>query len=89
MADPTPPIIVTNPGMVAVAADTISALKTTPVLLVMVLLNMAFIAAGAWYLRNQQDHAFGLVKTMFDRCLPAQPHSGIYTPSPLDELGQK
>jgi hypothetical protein len=82
-----PPVVVTNPGVVTVASDTIRALQTSPVLLVMVLLNMAFIAAGAWYLRNQQDHAFALVGSLFERCLPMKPplsgdsHTGVYSPS--------
>jgi hypothetical protein len=88
MSDPQPtPVIVTNPGVVTVASDTISALKTSPLLLVLVLLNAAFILAAAWYLRNQQDHAFALVSKLFDRCLigPAPPqHQGSYSPSPLE-----
>jgi len=39
-------------------------------LLVMVVLNCVFIAAAAYYLKQQQDNAFKLVSTMFDRCLP-------------------
>jgi hypothetical protein len=82
-----PPLVVTNPGVVSVASDTVSALKTSPLLLVMVLLNVAFIVAGAWYLRNQQDHAFALVGSLFERCLPMKPplsgdnHTGAYSPS--------
>lgn len=91
---PQPPIVVQSPGVVAVASDTISALKASPMLLVMVLLNCAFIAAAAWYLRNQQDNAFKLVSTMLDRCLsapmrpytapPSEHQGGVYPPSPLE-----
>jgi hypothetical protein len=97
MAEDNPPTVVVTPaqGVVGVATGAVDALRGTPMLLVMVLLNCAFIIAGAWYLRNQQDHAFGLVKTMFDRCLPALPprfmpspneHQGTYPPSPLNGL---
>jgi hypothetical protein len=67
-----PPQVVVQPaqGVIAVASDTIGALKTSPLLLVMVLLNCAFIGAAAYYLRNQQDNAVRLVAEIFDRCLP-------------------
>jgi hypothetical protein len=56
-------------GVTGVATDTVSALKGTPVLLVMVVLNCVFLAAAAWYLREQQDNAFKLVDKLFDHCL--------------------
>ena len=65
-----PVVIQPSQGVIGIATDTIGALRGFPVLLVMVLLNCAFIVSAAWYLRNQQDHAFALVRTMFDRCLP-------------------
>jgi hypothetical protein len=72
MSDDRPPTVVVQPaqGVVAVAADTVGALRSTPVLLVMVLLNAAFIGAAAYYLRTAQDHAYALINKMFDRCLP-------------------
>ena len=72
MSDDTPPTVVVQPaqGVVGVAAGTVDALRGSPMLLVMVVLNMAFLAAAAYYLRNQQDNAFKLVGAMFDRCLP-------------------
>jgi hypothetical protein len=57
-------------SITGVASDTISALKGSPTLLVMVVLNCVFIGGAAYYLRNQQDHAFELVSKMFDRCMP-------------------
>jgi hypothetical protein len=57
-------------GVFGTANKTISALTGTPVLLVMVLLNMSFLAVAAYYLRNQQDNAFKLVGNIFDHCLP-------------------
>ena len=98
VAEDTPPTVVVTPaqGVVGVATGAVDALRGTPMLLVMVLLNCAFLISAAWYLRNQQDHAFGLVKTMFDRCLPEAPprrfappsneHQGVYPSSPLDGL---
>ena len=77
--DRPPPTVVVQPaqGVISVAADTIGALRGTPMLLVMVLLNCAFIAAAAYYLHGQQDNAFRLVDKMFDRCLP-DVHSEAY-----------
>jgi hypothetical protein len=66
-----------NGGMFSTANKAIGALTGTPILLVMVLLNCAFIAAAAYYLHGQQDHAFTLVNKLFDHCLalPAErPH---------------
>lgn len=57
-------------GIVGVATGTVDALRGSPMLLVMVVLNCVFIAAAAYYLKQQQDNAFKLVSTMFDRCLP-------------------
>jgi ABC-type sulfate transport system permease component len=59
-------------GVVKVADDTVGALKTSPVLLVLVLLNLCFVGGAAWYLSTQQQHVASLVEKMLDRCLP--PH---------------
>jgi hypothetical protein len=56
-----------------VASDTVAALKTSPLLLVVVLLNCAFLAVAAYYLRTQQETAFKLVDKLFERCLPEDP----------------
>jgi hypothetical protein len=61
-------------GVVSVATGAVDALRGTPILLVMVLLNCAFLAVAAYYLRTQQQTAFTLVNKMFDRCLPGAPH---------------
>jgi CDP-diacylglycerol pyrophosphatase len=53
--------------------ETIGALRSTPVLLVMVVLNFAFIAAAVAYLSHQQENVSKLVTQMFDRCLPGHP----------------
>ena len=71
MADREPNIVVQPPASVFGTADkTISALTGTPILLVMVLLNCAFLFAAAYHLRTQQDNVYKLVDRMFDRCLP-------------------
>jgi hypothetical protein len=74
--DDKPPTVVVQPtqGIVGVATDAVDALRGSPTLLVMVLLNCGFLAAAAWYLRGQQDNAFKLVDKMFDRCLPGVVH---------------
>jgi hypothetical protein len=72
MSDDRPPTVVVQPaqGVVAVATDTIGALRGYPVLLVMVILNCVFIAAAAYYLRVQQDNAYKLVGSVLEHCLP-------------------
>jgi hypothetical protein len=72
MADePAPqPVVVTNPGVITVATGAIDALRGSPTLLVMVLLNCMMIVAAAYYLRNQQDQAFKSINMIFDHCLP-------------------
>jgi hypothetical protein len=65
-----------KPTIVGAAAGTIDALRSTPILLVMVLLNCAFLGVAAYYLRSQQASAFVLVGKVLDRCLPEHPHSG-------------
>ena len=62
-------VIQPSGGVVSVASDTIGALRGTPILLVMVLLNCAFIGGAAFYLRIQQDNVYKLVDKMLDRCL--------------------
>jgi hypothetical protein len=76
MGDDRPPTVVVQPsqGVIGVAADTVGALRGSPTLLVMVVLNCVFIAGAAYYLRNQQDHAFKLVGAVLERCLP-EPHA--------------
>jgi hypothetical protein len=81
-----PPTVVVEPqrGVVSVATGAVDALRGTPMLLVMVLLNCAFIAAAAYYLRGQQDNAYRLVDKIFDRCLPGgarpQEHQSLNGP---------
>lgn len=57
-------------------------------LLVMVVLNCAFIVAGAYYLRTQQDNAYRLVDKIFERCLPeTRPGQRPYIAPPDDHRG--
>jgi hypothetical protein len=65
------PTVVEPPqGVVSVATGAIDALRTSPILLVMVLLNCVFIFCAAYYLRIQQNNVTRLVDKMFDHCLP-------------------
>jgi hypothetical protein len=89
MSDPQHPIVVQSPGVIGFASETVGALRSTPLLLVMVLLNCAFIGGAAFYLRIQQDNVYKLVDKMLDRCLNAKsglvlpPSRGDYLPSNL------
>jgi hypothetical protein len=71
--DPQKPNIIIQPssGVIGVATETIGALKGSPILVVMVALNIAFIGAGTYYLGRQQDNLGRLMDKVFDRCLPA------------------
>ncbi len=60
----------------------------------MVLLNVAFIGAAAYYLRTQQNTALQLVGQVLDKCLPekqsnVKPPTGVYPASPLDQVGKQ
>ena len=71
MSDDHPTVVVEpQRNVVSVATGAVDALRGSPMLLVMVLLNCAFLAAAAYYLRGQQEGAFRLVDKMFDHCLP-------------------
>ncbi len=88
------PVFVQSAGVTGVASSAIDALKTTPMLLVMVLLNLGFIGAAAYYLRTQQETAFQLVGKVLDRCMPekqsnVKPPTGVYPASPLDQVGKQ
>jgi hypothetical protein len=93
MTDPQQhPIVVQSPGVIGFAGETVGALKSTPILLVMVLLNCTFIGAAAFYFRVQQDNVYKLVDKMLDRCLSEKrselsvPPARPYTPTP-DQVG--
>jgi hypothetical protein len=76
-------VIQPSGGVVSVASDTIGALRGTPILLVMVLLNCAFICGAAFYLRIQQDNVYKLVDKMLDRCLNSKTsYTDNYVPYP-------
>ena len=70
-----------NGGVFGTANKAIGALSGAPMLLVMVLLNCAFIGAGAYYLRGQQSNAYLLVNRLLDRCLPdVHPEARVLPP---------
>jgi hypothetical protein len=68
----------TNGGITGIATGTIDALKSSPILLVMVILNAAFLGAGSYYLSKQQDDNSQVMIKIFDRCLP-DVHQNAYT----------
>jgi len=50
--------------------EALNALRTNPIVIGMLLLNVLFVAAGAWYLiKAEEGHAEHL-KLILDRCLP-------------------
>ncbi len=61
----------------SVAADTIGALRGSPNLLLVFLLNAVFIGALFFYLVDERRGREGIVNKLFDRCLP-DVHSDAY-----------
>jgi hypothetical protein len=57
-------------GIFGTANRTVTALSGSPVLLVLVLLNLGFLGAAAYYFSREQEGDFMLLKQVFDRCLP-------------------
>jgi len=81
--DHTPTVVVQpSQGVVGVATDTVGALKGSPILLVMVLLNVAFLGVAAFYLRTQQEGIVRLMDKVFDRCLPDIHPDAYIRPAP-------
>jgi hypothetical protein len=82
-------------GITGIATGTIDALKGTPILVVMVVLNAAFLGAGSFYLSKQQDDIAQLTDKVLDRCLP-NVHMEAYIVTPpqrrspvVDVFGQQ
>jgi len=70
-----PEVIMTDPpreGISGVALGMIDALKTSPVVLLIVLLNMAFAGGAAYYLTHIENMRSEYLKLLLDRCLPAK-----------------
>lgn len=55
-----------------VASNVVTALTTTPTLLVMVLLNMTMIGAAAWFLSVKDASANRTVQIIIERCFPSK-----------------
>jgi hypothetical protein len=71
MADEHPVVIQNQPsGVFETANRVVGAFAGAPMLLLMVILNLGFIGAAAYYLRNQQDQLTKMVSVIMDRCLP-------------------
>jgi len=59
-------------GVTGVATGIVDALKTSPVLLLIILLNMAFAGGAAYYLTYIENLRSEYLKLLLDRCLPAK-----------------
>lgn len=72
MTDGPPQVIVSprNGGVVSVASGVVDALKTSPVILLIVLLNMAFAGGAAYYLATIENKRSEAIKLILDRCIP-------------------
>jgi hypothetical protein len=70
-AAPQPVIVQRGGGITAIAGDAIDALKTSPVLLLIVLLNMAFAGAASYYLERQEERrgeGISALISLLDKC---------------------
>jgi hypothetical protein len=79
-----PQVVVNTPsqGVTAVAGETIGALSGSPILLVMVLLNLGFLGSAAWYFHQQQIGTERVITQIMDRCLPAAHGDAYILPEP-------
>lgn len=55
VSDPAPVPTRRANGITAVAGDVVDALRTSPIILLIVLLNMAFAGGATYYLANQEE----------------------------------
>lgn len=68
---PPPAIVpVRFDSITGVAGGVVSALATSPVLLLIVLLNMAFAGSAAYYLANIENKRSEATRLILDRCIP-------------------
>lgn len=70
MSDVQPPRAT---SIVAVADDVIGALKASPVILLIVLLNCAFAGAASYFMVRLETFRHEAMVTLLDRCIPKQP----------------
>jgi hypothetical protein len=59
-----------NEGMTDVALGVVDSLKTSPVILLIVLLNMAFAGSAAYYLTGIENKRAEATRLILDRCIP-------------------
>jgi hypothetical protein len=57
-------------SVTGVAGGVVDALKTSPVLLLIVLLNMAFAGGAAYYLTGIENKRSEAIRLILDRCIP-------------------
>jgi len=62
-----------NATIVNVADDVIGAFKSAPILLLIVLLNMAFAGAASYFMVQLETLRHEASKMILDRCLPPTP----------------
>jgi len=60
-----------SPGVTGVATDTIDALRGSPNLLLVFLLNAVFIGALFYYLLDERRGRQAVVDKILERCIPA------------------
>ena len=63
--EPAPRETLTN-----IAGDVVGAFKTSPVLLLIVLLNMAFAGAASYFMVHLESWRHEAMVTLMDRCIP-------------------
>lgn len=58
-----------------VASDVVSGLKSQPMFLALVVLNILAIGAGTWYLNSQSERNSVIVKQLLEKCLDGHNNS--------------
>jgi hypothetical protein len=55
-----------------VVIEALQALRTNPLIVGVLLLNLLFVGVGAWYLISTEDRHAEHLKIILERCLPAK-----------------
>jgi len=59
-----------QPTPAGTVANALNALKYNPLVIGVLLLNVLFVAASAWYITHTADSRHEAIKLILERCLP-------------------
>lgn len=59
-----------QPAAAGAVASALQALRFNPLVIGVLLLNVLFVAAAAWYVVHSEDKRHEAIKMILERCLP-------------------